>query len=354
MRGPLPHRQHQEASATRRDRRLRQRLRDGCEDAAGRLQFGNGTRLERDKQKGIGKFGMGLPNASISQCSKLEVWDAGGNGACFYTYLDVEQIENGTLKEVPEPTPSTIPERWRDIIRDPIGEHGTLVVWSQLDRVTWKGSKALLENSEFLVGRIYRYFIDGGKARIRLAAFEETEGDLEKRYDADARANDPLYLMRNTCAPRPLRRGTRVRSCRRDALKVGLRGESHRFACVTRSPSRKPRQQGGNTKIGMRRRTQPGRLGGAGNARAGDEQELRQPLRPPRPLVGIEVQFDPELDDVFGVTNNKQAATYFGNLSLEEDANAEEYPSGEYRDRLRESNDLRLVMYEVPPRSTSS
>ena len=90
------------------------------------LQFGNGTRLSRDKQKGIGKFGMGLPNASISQCSKLEVW-SWRDRRCFHTYLDVEQIEKGTLKEVPEPksehdsriaggTSSAIPsastERW--------------------------------------------------------------------------------------------------------------------------------------------------------------------------------------------------------------------------------------------------
>jgi hypothetical protein len=30
------------------------------------LQFGNGRHLARDRQRGIGKFGMGLPNASIS------------------------------------------------------------------------------------------------------------------------------------------------------------------------------------------------------------------------------------------------------------------------------------------------
>src|SRR5438132_5581071 len=166
------------------------------------LQFGNGTRLTRAKQKGIGKFGMGLPNASISQCSKLEVW-SWRDGASFHTFLDVEQIEKGTLKEVPEPKPSTIPERWREIIRDPIADHGTLVVWSQLDRVTWKGSKALLENSEFLVGRIYRYFIADGKARIRLAAFEEDDSGLTNRYDDDVRPNDPMYLMRGTSAPTP-------------------------------------------------------------------------------------------------------------------------------------------------------
>ena len=42
------------------------------------LQFGGSTRFgERD---GIGRFGMGLPNASVSQCRRLEVytWKAGG------------------------------------------------------------------------------------------------------------------------------------------------------------------------------------------------------------------------------------------------------------------------------------
>ena len=35
------------------------------------LQFGNGTHLE--DRKGIGRFGMGLPNSSISQCRRVEV-----------------------------------------------------------------------------------------------------------------------------------------------------------------------------------------------------------------------------------------------------------------------------------------
>src|SRR3954447_26160296 len=30
------------------------------------LQFGNGSRLEEGKKKGMGRFGMGLPSASIS------------------------------------------------------------------------------------------------------------------------------------------------------------------------------------------------------------------------------------------------------------------------------------------------
>ena len=37
------------------------------------LQFGNGTRLEENKQTGIGKFGMGLPASSISQARRVDV-----------------------------------------------------------------------------------------------------------------------------------------------------------------------------------------------------------------------------------------------------------------------------------------
>ncbi len=36
------------------------------------LQFGNGTHLK--DRSGIGRFGMGLPNSSISQCRRVEVW----------------------------------------------------------------------------------------------------------------------------------------------------------------------------------------------------------------------------------------------------------------------------------------
>jgi len=37
------------------------------------LEFGNGTHLDEKNQKGIGRFGMGLPASSMSQCTKVEV-----------------------------------------------------------------------------------------------------------------------------------------------------------------------------------------------------------------------------------------------------------------------------------------
>lgn len=310
------------------------------------LQFGNGTRLTREKQKGIGKFGMGLPNASISQCSKLEVW-SWQNGICYYTFLDVEQIEKSTLKEVPEPKPSKIPERWKEIIRDPIGEHGTLVVWSLLDRVTWKGSKALLENSEFLVGRIYRYFVAEGKARIRLAAFEEEEGGLTNRFDKDVRPNDPMYLMRGTSAPQPYDTEPAFDLLGEKTLQVGYQGKEHDVTIRYSVSRAAPRQQGGNSAIGK----DAARNQGVSVVRAKRELEMNHSFDsrsdPRDRWWGIEVLFEPELDDVFGVTNNKQAATLFGNLSLVDDAAAEGMSQHEYKDRLKESNDPRLPIYEI-------
>jgi hypothetical protein len=310
------------------------------------LQFGNGTRLTRDKQKGIGKFGMGLPNASISQCSKLEVW-SWQNGNCYHTFLDVEQIEKGSLKEVPDPKLGKIPERWREIIRDPIGDHGTLVVWTQLDRVTWKGSKALLENSEFLVGRIYRYFIEQGKARIRLAAFEEEESGLTNRFDDDVRPNDPMYLMRGTSAPSPFDHEPAFDLLGEQPIQVGYQGKEH-IVTIRYSVSRPgPRQQGGNSLIGR----DAARNQGVSVVRANRELELNNSFDsrsdPRDRWWGIEVLFDPDLDDVFGVTNNKQAATSFRNLNLEDDAAAEGMTPGEYKDRLRDSSDPRLAIYQI-------
>ena len=66
------------------------------------LQFGNGTHLEAKDQKGIGKFGMGLPNSSISQCRQVDVW-TWQSGKTIHSYLNIDEIAKGQIKEVPKP-----------------------------------------------------------------------------------------------------------------------------------------------------------------------------------------------------------------------------------------------------------
>ena len=62
---------------------------------------------------------------------------------------------------------------------------------------------------------------------------------------------------------------------------------------------------------------------------------------------GVEVMFEPALDAIFGVTNNKQAATNFYRMDLDEDAELEGMTPEEYRDHLKQTGDPRLPIYEV-------
>lgn len=58
------------------------------------LQFGNGSRLESGKREGMGRFGMGLPSASISQCKRVDVWTwQSGPDNALHSHIDLEEIE---------------------------------------------------------------------------------------------------------------------------------------------------------------------------------------------------------------------------------------------------------------------
>ena len=94
------------------------------------LQFGNGTHLA--DRSGIGRFGMGLPNSSISQCRRVDVWTwQSGPDNAVHSYLDVDEVEAGTLRTIAIPEASALPEEWRKRART-IATTGTLVVWSSL------------------------------------------------------------------------------------------------------------------------------------------------------------------------------------------------------------------------------
>ena len=80
------------------------------------LRFGDGTRLDRSR-RGIGRFGVGLPQSSISQCQRVDIW-TWQNGAdnAFHCYLDLDEIKSHGRQEVPEPVPCGVPDRWRKVV----------------------------------------------------------------------------------------------------------------------------------------------------------------------------------------------------------------------------------------------
>ena len=58
------------------------------------LRFGGGNR--HDSVRGIGKYGMGLPTSSMSQCKRVDVWTwQDGVGSFLHSSIDADNIEQG-------------------------------------------------------------------------------------------------------------------------------------------------------------------------------------------------------------------------------------------------------------------
>ena len=275
------------------------------------LRFGAGTRRAR---RGIGRFGMGLPYSSLSQCSRVEVYSWQSRERVMFTYLDLEDIERRGVREVPKPEACRVPQFVTDASGILPCESGTVVVWSNLDRCIWKKSSTLLEKSELLVGRIYRKFLDAGKLKIRMVAVGKRD------EDRDVRPNDPLYLMRGTSTPAPWSEDPMFApdgEMFEEAVGVDdADGNKHtvtmRFA-LAKSEARKPK---GGTPAGSLEHGQHanGNLGISvlrGGRELTMDQNLLQTYDPLERWWGAEIDFPPALDEFFGLTNNKQEATSF-------------------------------------------
>lgn len=287
------------------------------------LQFGNGTYLAEEKHTGMGRFGMGLPCSSISQCKRVEVWTwQSGVENAIYTYLDLNEIKHKQLTEVPEPQKRPVPEIWEKVTTG-FGQTGTLVVWSDIDRCMWKTGKTIIENSEFVIGRMYRKFLDSKEVVIRMATFDIDEPTkiIEGKF---AQPNDPGYLMAETSCPDPFDKKPMFQAWEGDdnyetTFTIEFRGLKHevkiRFS-YAKEEARLPlgKKDAGKLPHGQH----AGKNMGVSVVRARRELELDQSWAQKRATErwwGVEIEFPPALDDLFGVTNNKQSARNFSDMA---------------------------------------
>ncbi|ANW19590.1 ATP-binding protein [Streptomyces clavuligerus] len=329
------------------------------------LRFGAGTRQQR---KGIGRFGVGLPNSSISQCDRVDVWSwTNGPDNALHTYLDLTEVRGG-LEEVPEPKLDGVPDEWQ-ALAEGLGTSGTLVQWTQLERVQWRGAEATLANTESLIGRIYRRLIAEG-TRIKLVP---ARGWAPLPGVRDARPNDPLYLMSPSATPAPFDTKPMFRPF--GAGNVGEIGverfmvhgaDGNEYPVFVRSSiavdaARRPDIGGEEWPKAVSPSLNPGEAPWGKHAaknlgisliRANRELDLdtgwTNSYDPVERWWGVEIDFPPALDEVFGVTNNKQAATIFSDLAH---FNWREEAAGltwdEFREQLREEGDRRLPLIEI-------
>ena len=122
----------------------------------GSLRYGHGTRNSR---RGIGRYGVGLPNSSMSQARRVDIWSwQTGVTNALHTWLSIEDVKAGR-SEIPEPKIRAVPEVYQQSSLSGFEDSGSLVVWSDLDRVEWKRASTTFLHIEALLGRIYRRFL---------------------------------------------------------------------------------------------------------------------------------------------------------------------------------------------------
>jgi hypothetical protein len=252
------------------------------------LRFGGSSRF--GARDGLGRFGMGLPNASLSQARRLEVysWQAEGE-LPLYSYIDVDEISAGTQTRIPTPRARRLPPDLQHLRRS---RSGTVVLLDRADRLDNRRVSTMSRKLGIALGRVFRHYIWGG-VRITL------NGEA-------VQAIDPLFVSRQS-------------------LTSG--GELvDEWSCTVRNAD-DPASPVGTVHVSfsllpirdLHALTAPEKRlagivngGGVSVVRGGREVDYGWFFMPNRRKQNYddwwrcEVRFDPVLDDAFGVTHTKQ------------------------------------------------
>ncbi len=285
------------------------------------LGVGRGRALEEVKKNRVGKgktskYGLGLKQASLSQCARFEVYTWQGDDV-FMSYLDNAELDSGKLKFVPEPVKKNIPAELLEIIKLKEQKSGTCVIWYDISpKSTWKTSFGLMKNAEIEFGRMYRQLIDAKSVNIQLKTFEEISKNIFKEISSrDVRKNDPLFLMKD-CIVEDID----LHQALSEKDKYFDRYDEETFTAKNGSKilikytvtNRKFREAA----VGSRNplNTFVGKSDGVSVVRNGRELELEKSFMTKdtrERFIGVEINFDATLDDLMGVDGKKQTAANF-------------------------------------------
>jgi len=264
---------------------------------------------------GIGRFGVGLTHASFSQCMRVDVYSWKKPDEIFHVYLDLDSLGDMDTVVVEEPTLSKIPNSWKKVSKH-MSRSGTLVVWSKLDKVRWKKAKTLITHSEFTLGRIYRKFIDQNEntLQIYMISFDGNAGTPE--INSTLLPNDPLYLIAPSLTPKPWdttpmfqKDGEKWEETTQIEDQNGTKHEVITRYSFIKSEVRSGKRNPGSENFGKHAANNLG----VSVIRAKREITLDTNMiisyDPKERWWGAEIEFPPALDEIFGVSSNKQSAS---------------------------------------------
>lgn len=281
------------------------------------LIWGAGTRA--DNRDGFGKYGYGLPSASVSQCFRVSVYSKAPDGRWHRAYLDIDEIRDGKWAhdnriQMPEAVPEEPPKFVVDFLKKEKRwdsfPHGTVIVWDRLDRnrIDYKRREELRNALITSLGVIYRNYLLDTPMTVDGVGIEPcdplflTEGFRYYDIDEDRAMELPAAIVDV-----------------KDKETGGVVGKMRvRFARMPATFFRKPDYK--HTNRPGRNTNERLEIADANNGiiflRNGRQIDV---IRPPRRLASfnattdrfwaVEVDFDPTLDDLFSITTAKQQVT---------------------------------------------
>lgn len=288
------------------------------ETLASVLSLGFGTRY--NDRTGLGRFGMGLKLATLSQARRADIYTRpAGSTQLFHTYIDLDEIKDGVQEELAAREVDAFPDDLAHLMTDPrkkkTFQSGTLIVWSKVDRIESGGrfGAAIDERLQELVrflGRSYRTFIAAGLYI-----------ELNNR---EVFLHDPLFLLDN---PRVAKKfdGVRATVLANDEIEIDNEKVSVR---VTLLPERFRHKRGvGAAGAEFKDLYIPDNERRVSILREGREiyYDVIPKLFPSDRLsgedqdrfIGVEIGFPASLDEYFRVRNVKRGAEPDGKLRAE-------------------------------------
>jgi hypothetical protein len=245
------------------------------------LQFGGSTRFR--SRAGFGRFGMGLPNSSLSQARRVDLVSWTKRADVWETHLDVDEIFEHNVVTLPKP---------RKASYRPTSPSGTLVKLTKCDRLKYRDIDEAVTDLGREFGRMFRQFLFSG-AMLRINGIA-------------VRPSDPLFLRGIHKTPHAKAYGPPIK------YSVRAPGTSSKASVVTVTFSELPLAEWSG--ISNEEKNRMGIAKGAGISvlRGGREIDHGWFFMDGKRKENYddwwrcEISFDPDLDELFGVTHTKQ------------------------------------------------
>ena len=297
---------------------------DGCGMNRETLQncLSVGFSENRKEINGIGKFGYGMSVGSISQSLRVEVYSwQKKDGPIVFTYIDIAELLDTRAEDIPDiqeidELPMIGIHKWDPVLKR--GDSGTLVIWRKLrnEKLRIKTGKGIMNHFQHDLSRIYRHFLDdddtlGKKRHVEIIHMQKNAGKHEVVKRKQLLPNDPLYLLTPNTLPRGYKEPTNLEDgvFNKEFNFTDKDGREKQSNVKIRFSIAKPETQavGGGTPLGQHY----GKNIGVSFIRAGREIEhndfgFRKLYETRDRWWNVEIIFNPDLDELFGVSADKQ------------------------------------------------